>query len=180
MLSINLLPSLQPDNDESDPDWSLHDTVNSVRDHSEGLRRARNSLLERYHQDFLAKLVDQAVDVKDRYKPVKHDGLKINDIVLIKEPLTKITNYPMGIVRSVTTNINGEITGATIMKGGTREVVKRHSSTLIPLLSSDEPLNEVVEVHPPSIPYESAEGSRKLPQRKAASKCRSKLKECFS
>jgi len=182
MLSINLIPSLQPDSDEKDPDWSNYDRIDSARECSKGLRKARESLLQKYHRDFLAKLIDQAVDVNDRYRPVKHDGLKINDIVLIKEPLTKITNYPMGIVRSITTNVNGEITGATVMKGGTREVVKRHSSTLIPLLSSDDTVSDVAAGPNPDsdISYKSAEISLKRPQRKAASLCKTRMSEQLS
>ena len=44
----------------------------------------------------------------------------------------------MGIVKDVTKNVNGEVTGASILKGKTKEVVKRHVTTLIPLLSNNE------------------------------------------
>ena len=44
----------------------------------------------------------------------------------------------MGLVKEVFTNVNDEVTGATVIKGKTKEAVKRHISTLIPLLRRDE------------------------------------------
>jgi len=44
-------------------------------------------------------------------------------------------HFPMGIVEEVTVNSYGEVTGAKIRKGSNREVVKRHVTTIIPLLS---------------------------------------------
>ena len=176
LLSVNLIPSLQPDVDEDDPDWNQFVGVSSVRENSSSLRKVRESLLSRYHKDFLVKLIDQAVDVKDRYRSVQHSGVKVGDIVLIKEPNTKITNYPMGLVKTVTTNINDEVTDATVLKGSTRELVKRHSSTLIPLLSPVDSLSDVTEVQPPRVPDESVDRPVDRPQRKAAISCRSKIR----
>jgi len=176
LLSVNLIPSLQPDVDEDDPDWNQFVGVSSVRESSSSLRKVRESLLSRYHKDFLVKLIDQAVDVKDRYRSVQHSGVKVGDIVLIKEPNTKITNYPMGLVKTVTTNINDEVTDATVLKGSTRELVKRHSSTLIPLLSPVDSLSDVTEVQPPRVPDESVDRPVDRPQRKAAISCRSKIR----
>ena len=45
----------------------------------------------------------------------------------------------MGIVKSVVINDLDEVTGAAILKGRSREIVKRHVTYLIPLLSSDQP-----------------------------------------
>jgi hypothetical protein len=78
--------------------------------------------------------MDQATCEKDKYKPVTHQKISVGDIVLMKEQYTKPTNYPMGLVKSVQINSLGEITGAEILKGTTREIVKRHSSAIIPLL----------------------------------------------
>ncbi|XP_068218540.1 uncharacterized protein [Palaemon carinicauda] len=61
-------------------------------------------------------------------------GIKIGDIVLLKEVHTKPNNYPMGLVKELQYNSIGEVTGASIQKGSTREVVKRHITTLVPFL----------------------------------------------
>ena len=66
-----------------------------------------------------------------------HD-IKEGDVVLLKEVNTKPNHYPLGIVKKVVENDEGEITGAEVLKGKTKEYVKRHSSTLIPLLSVNE------------------------------------------
>ena len=44
----------------------------------------------------------------------------------------------MAVVKEVIRNINDEVTGAIVMKGSTRELFKRHCSSLIPLLSKNE------------------------------------------
>jgi len=176
LLSINLIPYLQPDIDKGDPDWDKMEGTDSVRMYSKCLRRVRDNLLSKYHKEFLAKLIEQAVDVKDRYKPVHHCGLKINDIVLLKEPNTKISNYPMGIVTSVTTNVNNEVTQATILKGGTREIVKRHSCAIIPLLSpTDSEDSDIPSVS--NDPVDPVTSVTKRPQRRAANRCRDKLRQ---
>ena len=46
-----------------------------------------------------------------------HKILQKGDIVLIKDPMTKASNYPMAIVKNVIKNINDEVTGAIVMKG---------------------------------------------------------------
>ena len=48
----------------------------------------------------------------------------------------------MGIVRDVTLNEVGEVTGVTLLKGRTGEVNKRHSSNLIFLFRPDVSSNE--------------------------------------
>ena len=48
----------------------------------------------------------------------------------------------MGIVRDVTINELGEVTGVTLLKGKTGEVTKRHSSNLIFLFRPDVSSNE--------------------------------------
>ena len=63
-----------------------------------------------------------------------HKTILKGDIVLLKEINVKPNHYPMGIVKETVTNDNGEVTGALVLKGKTREIIKRHSSTLIPLL----------------------------------------------
>ena len=87
--------------------------------------------------------MSQAVDDKDRYRPVVQHDIKVGDIVLLKETRTKPNNYPMGLIKELEVNSNGEVTGALVLKGKTRELVKRHISTLIPFLASDLPTSNV-------------------------------------
>ena len=70
--------------------------------------------------------------------PIKHKGLQVGDIVLLTEPLTKPVNYPMGIVESITINELGEVTRGKVRKGSKRELVDRHSSSLIPIRPVEE------------------------------------------
>ncbi|KAL7642352.1 UNVERIFIED_CONTAM: hypothetical protein RMT77_006913 [Armadillidium vulgare] len=60
----------------------------------------------------------------------------------------------MGIIREVSKNIKGEVTGVTLFKGGTREIVKHHISQLILLLS---PSKETDEIENPSADSELEE-----------------------
>ena len=87
--------------------------------------------------------MSQAVDDKDRYRPVVQHDIKVGDIVLLKETHTKPNNYPMGLIKELEVNSNGEVTDAVVLKGKTRELVKRHISTLIPFLASDLPTSNV-------------------------------------
>ena len=133
LFSINLIPQLQPQPDP-DPDFDA--------DHIDSswckLQRVRYNLVRLYNEEFIGNLIYQAINQKDRYKPVKHKNLSVGDIVLIKEPLLKPGNYPLGRIKEIVKNCNDEITGVTVMKGKNRELLKRHSSTIIPLLSIDE------------------------------------------
>ena len=47
----------------------------------------------------------------------------------------KPSNYPMGIVRKVTMNDLDEVTDIIVFKGASRETVRRHVTSIIPLLS---------------------------------------------
>ena len=146
--SLNLIPDLHrvPD---SDPEWKGDlKPADSIRDEYYKLRKVRHNLIDKYHSEFIGTLVSQAVDEKDRYKPVTQHNIKPGDIVLLKEVHTKPNNYPMGLVKKVEINSNNEVTGAHVLKGKTNEVVKRHISTLIPFLESDNdfdnnPIDEI-------------------------------------
>ena len=138
LVSINVIPDLQSIPSESDPDWQMDNPPQVILDRYSKLRKVRSKLIECYNNEFMASLVNQAVSTKGRYKPVSHKTLQKGDVVLIKESYTKPINYPMGIVKEVVKNINDEVTGASVLKGKTREVVKRHVTTLIPLLSINE------------------------------------------
>ena len=78
-----------------------HDPVSHIKDSYLKLRKVRSNLIDLYNSEFLAQLVHQATNNKSRYKPVSHQKLQIGDIVLLKEPLHKPANFPMGIVREV-------------------------------------------------------------------------------
>ena len=71
------------------------------------------------------------------------------------------------------TNDNGEVTGAIVMKGN-KEIVKRHSSSLIPILSVDEydnaPRKSCNNKH-----IKTNNDRKILPKRKAAEKSREKI-----
>ena len=142
LLSLNIVPH----SDQSDPDW-VPNNLNSIKKYSSKLNKVLCKLTEFYNEQFLVKLMHQSVDIKDRYRPVKHDLLKQGDIVILQEDLTKIQNYPLGVVKDIVVNSQGEITGATIMKGSNREIVKRHSNTIIPLLtvSTDNEISNNVD-----------------------------------
>ena len=129
--SINVIPSLNTEPD----DWVPNPTVENLRNHYSKLKKVRENLFELYQGEFLATLVSQATDRQGRYKKQAHKVLKIGDIVLLKEDLTKPAKYPMAVVKDVKINDLGEVTGVVVLKGGTREMVKRHSTAVIPLLS---------------------------------------------
>ncbi|XP_066966550.1 uncharacterized protein [Macrobrachium rosenbergii] len=131
--SLNIIPELQEV--DPDPDWFKDDPSRVILDNYGKLRRVRERLKQLYESEFLNTLIKQATNKKNRFQPVKHTILKKGDIVMIKEPMSKPQYYPMGIVKDVQINESGEVTGATVMKGCSREVTKRHASNLIPILS---------------------------------------------
>lgn len=134
LTSLNTIPDLQNSPIILDPDWNLSVTgTKQIQSDYKKIKAARNKLNDVYHSEFLANLVYQAVDRKDRYKNVKHSKLEVGDIILLKDPYLKPTNYPMGRVTKVDTNALGETTSAWIIKGN-REKVYRHAQTIIPLL----------------------------------------------
>ena len=50
--------------------------------------------------------------------------------MLLKEVNTKPSHYPLALMKETVVNDLGEITGAIVFKGKSRESVKRHSSLL--------------------------------------------------
>ena len=133
LLSTNIIPTLQPvEFGTLDSDQNF-DPSQHVKNMNSKFTKIRANLRDLYHSEYYAKLLKESVDRKGKYAPVTHDKICVNDLVLIKDEFCKPTNYPMARVRSVTENELGEITGAVLVKGN-REVVKRHSSVIIPLL----------------------------------------------
>ena len=133
LISINLMPALQSVEDpEFGPDY---DPTGSLRSMHEKLKRVRSRLLNSYYKEFIPQLIHQATDNGKRYKPVNHNKLEVGDLVLIGDEMTKRTNLQMARVLAVETNRLGEVTGVTLKKGATGEIVKRHTESLIPLLN---------------------------------------------
>ena len=122
LTSINTIPYLQPD--FVDSDWKPNDNpTGAIRDSFSKLRKVRASLVDRYNEEFLAKLIYQAVNQQDRYTPITHRAIKVGDIVLLKEQFTKPSNYPLAIVKEIVVNDIGGTTGAILLKGNFRERV---------------------------------------------------------
>ena len=131
LVSVNILPN---GSSQRDPEWKPDIKLTDyIKTNFAKLNKVRKSLSDIYQNEFLSQLVVQATDNKNRYKPKKHVKLGTGDLVLLKENHTKAIDYPMAIVKEVSTNSLGEVTGATVIKGN-REVVKRHSSSLILLM----------------------------------------------
>jgi len=170
LLSSNLIPDLQPDG-VNDPSF---EPIKNIRQNYNRLKIVNEKLVELYHSEFITNLISQATDRRDRYKPVRHEKLQVGDIVLLVEPHTKQSNYPMGIVRKVNVNSIDEVTSAVVFKGGTREEVFRHATSLILLMRSEsDKSNEsnAVTRSVPSIP------DQRRSRRKAANRAREKISE---
>lgn len=132
LVSINMIPSFQ--SLPSDEDFSLNVNTN-LSDSYAKFRKVKDKLFKIYHEEFLANLVKQAVDDSSRYKPVHHEAPKVGDVVLVRETFTKPQQFPMAMVTQIFTNDSGEVTHAILKKGKTNELIKRHVTSLIPLLS---------------------------------------------
>lgn len=167
--SLNLIPDLQPGpvgEGEYGFDKPIHNEFYQ-------LAKVRKSLMSIYNEEFLQTLLSQAVDRKDRFRPVKHEPLAVGDIVLVKEENTKISNYPMGRVKEIFMNDLGEVTHAIVLKGRTNKVSRLHSSLLIPYLKVDHP--DLVSDANKQTPV--PEKSPIRPKRKAAIASRAKTQQ---
>ena len=152
---MNIIPELQPNPGISSEDkvWTMDNKKcigpNGVlMNRYEKLRKVRENIRGHYHDEFLAHLIMQAVDRKGRYYPVSHTKLEVGDLVSIKQPFSKPLQYPMGIVKSISTNELGETVSAKIMKGN-KQVITKHVSDLVLLLKADtqgdKPITENVK-----------------------------------
>ena len=74
LVSLNIIPELQVD--DNDRDWS-YDNKSKVKSCFSKLQKIRNRLIEEYHSEFMRNLIQQSLDKRDRYKPVKHQSLKL-------------------------------------------------------------------------------------------------------
>ena len=136
--SVNIVPNFQTEMTDDDEDWKLdNDHTEIIRKKFEKIQKVRKNVKEKYQSEFLANLVSQATNQRDRYKQSPHQRLAIGDIVLLKDQFCKPNHFPMGIVKAIDVNSLGEVTSATVMKGQTRELVYRHVSSLILLVPNE-------------------------------------------
>ena len=158
--SLNLIPDLQPF-PSNDPDFRVN--PDSIQNAYSKLCKVRTDLIDIYHNEFLTNLIYQAVDRKNRYKPVLHKQVEVGDVVLIQEENLKRSTYPMGIVLETIVNDLGETTQALVKKGKSGQINKLHVSQLIPLLESNK---EHSDTSVPVVNNVTSPSSR--PKRKAA------------
>ena len=164
------IPDYQPNENSDDPEY---DPLERIKNAEVQIQKIRRNLLEIYQEEFLAQLMWQATNMSDRYKPVTHAKLKPGDLVLLKEVNIKPHHFPMGRVKKVVKNKLGEVTDLEIFKGTTRETVKRHASSVIPLLAVDSSLNMEAETARTS---SKQTRPKRLASGKALSRIRDQLK----
>lgn len=173
LVSINLIPELTMDLDE---EYVPLGTGKHVEDSFRKLSLCRQNLIELYNSNFLTNLFDQGCNLKNRFIPNNHQQLKIGDIILLREPLLKPSNYPLAVITDLVINDIDEVTAVVCLKGSSRELVRRHVTSIIPYLSrqfNDSPNleNSSVDVSPKGF------CNNQRPMRSAAVKCKAKLKE---
>ena len=135
-----------------------------------------NSIYEDY---FLQQLIIQSTNKRGGFKPVVHKKLKLGDLVLIKDELTKPHQYPLGRIIELIQNSMGEITEVKLIKGN-REVIRRHVFSIIPLLSlcnDDEDLDSNNKSR--NMDESKSINELKPPARKAAVKGLEKIKSGY-
>ena len=167
LVSLNLIPDLHPVSDEWKPE--------TIKDSFLKLRKVREKLVQTYHDEFLSNLIYQAVDKKDRYKPNPHKTLDPGDLVLVKDPNTKQINYPLGMIKNVIKNDLDEVTNVDVIKGRTKEVLKRHVTSVIPLLKIDRNFIDL----PDTNSKDNQDDKLHRPLRQAAVLCNNRLKQIF-
>ena len=168
LVSLNVVPKFQ-EVDLDDIEWKP-ENENGFNKAFEQLIKVKNNLKEIYNEEFLQNLIAQATDKKGRYQLRLHKMVKPGDIVLVKEPFHKATDYPLARVQEVIKNAFDEVTSVKVVKGN-KETLKRHVTTIIPLLSVDsnyEVLKKDITVNPDKL---------ERPKRAAAIKCRGKIRD---
>ena len=175
--TLNVIPQIQTCNFD-DPDYSPISSP-SISENFKQICKVKSKLIELYHSEFMAVLITQAIDKSDRYRPVLHKQLKVGDVVLLVEPHLKRYTYPMARVHKVETNSLGEVTSAYVYKGSTKELVYRHVTSLILLISSDgfiEDTDSSTDSDVPRLSLTPVVAVRRQPERAAANRCRRALK----
>ena len=171
--TLNIIPQTQSYNFE-DPDFEP--SSNTISKDYEHICKVKSRLIDLYHSEFMTNLITQAIDKRDRYRPVTHKRLKPGDIVLLVEPHQKRYSFPMARVQRVETNSMNEVTAAYVYKVVTKELVYRHSTSLILLISSDGLCDQPDSS---AVSHDCTNNNKKVrrqPKRAAAEKCKSALK----
>ena len=102
LIYVNVISELQLCPDDNDPDWLKNENLPEiVRSNHSKLLKARDRLTDVYHTEFIANLIQQAINEKGRYKPVFHKHLQVGDIALLKDKFLKPSTYPLGIVKRI-------------------------------------------------------------------------------
>ena len=151
----------------------------SMNDQYTKLKAAKSRLVSYYNHEFLNNLISQAIDKKDRYKPVNHERLNVGDIVLLVEPNTKRLMYPMAKIERVERNELGETTAVYVFKGATRESVYRHATSVILLLSNTNSDDNKIQTAAKKTPETKPQHTQR-PIRQAALKCKEKMKDILN
>ena len=175
LTSINIIPELQPND--------LSKLAPENPNYSEAfvkLSQVRQRLVESYHNVFIQNLIQQATNLTKRYWPSKHHKLQIGDIVLIKDPMIKPQKYPLGKILQTFENELNEVTQAIVLKGDTGEKLKRHVSSLIPILTNLMPNDGVGSmVKETQLETKNVSPVHSRVQRKAACESQEKTKQVF-
>ena len=167
LVSMNLVPQLNKPLDDYVPFCNAA----HVSDSQEKLAKCRATLVEIYNENFLSNLIEVSGSNPKRFVPVKHHPIKVGDVILLREPFLKPYNYPLAKVTKIEVNDLGEVTCVEALKGSTREYVRRHVHSIIPLLSDLQ--MEKVKVSSERTPEVSFKPVRA--KRAAALKCRELL-----
>ena len=136
LVSISCNPFLR-NTEAEDPDWEEPSRLR-ITDEFHKLQRARNKLVSLYRSEFMGNLIDQSTNRKRRFEPVTHQKLGRGDLIMLSEPFQKAVNFPLAIVEDVILNDLQEVTDVIAKKGRTGEKVKRHVTSVIPLMTSKE------------------------------------------
>ena len=167
IVTPNLIPALET---EPEDQWTPKTDPNDLAITMSKLRKTRKNLIETYNKEFLQNLLTQATNLKDRYKPVSHAALAIGDIIMLKENHLKSADYPLARVTKIIRNDIGEVTNVIAFKGKTCENVKRHVTSVIPIMRMSSEC--ATEAQPDQQPPPQA--TTKPPER--AAKLRSKAR----
>ena len=91
----------------------------------------------------------------------------------------KAYDFPKAIVQQVVVNSKGEVTDIVARKGRTRESVKRHVSSVIPFLNTED-VSPASESDVDQDTSESGSRVRKKPMRRAAKAAKDQISRHFS
>ena len=125
---LNLIPETYP-SDVINLDIEDHDFDKDLLK----LKKAFKNLNEVYEDQFMQQLVVQSMQKRSGFKPVTHKKLNVGDLVLIKDVLLKLHQYPLARVIGVISNNIGEITEVQLLKAN-KEIIRRHVYSIIPFV----------------------------------------------